>query len=218
VPAYLCSRDGLLESQAARQGLAVLMASALVVLKHETSTLRQRHNFISIHFKFGVGDYVREVTSPAKFGSGPMSGRDATWRQHIRVLWPFCFVFLFFNIATAHTREPILAHNSSKDEVWCKEDSFGDEKCVILKFGVFHPKNTPKIGRNRQLPAKNKMPNNSETIRDTRNMSMNHDYENGVALSDSVNKTCVKRPLPKKSRWRHFRLAIKPGYLRIHAS
>jgi len=46
----------------------VLMASALVVLKHETSTLRQRHNFVSIDLQFGVGDYVREVTSPAKFG------------------------------------------------------------------------------------------------------------------------------------------------------
>jgi len=42
--------------QAARQGLAVLMASAVVVLKHETSTLRQSHNFISIDLKFGVGD------------------------------------------------------------------------------------------------------------------------------------------------------------------
>jgi len=35
-------------SQAARQGLAVLMASAVVVLTHETSTLRLRHNFISM--------------------------------------------------------------------------------------------------------------------------------------------------------------------------
>jgi len=26
---------------------------------------------------------------------------------------------------------------------------------------------------------------------------MNHDYETGVALSDSVNKTCVKRPLQR---------------------
>jgi len=33
---------------------------------------------------FGVSDYVREVTSPDKVGSGPMSGRDATWDQHIR--------------------------------------------------------------------------------------------------------------------------------------
>jgi len=63
----------------------MLMASAIVVLKHETSTLRQRHNFTSIDFKFGVSDYVREVTSPAKVGSGPMSGRDATWAQLIRV-------------------------------------------------------------------------------------------------------------------------------------
>jgi len=76
----------VLKSQAARQGLAVLMASASVVLKHGTSILRQRHNFISIDLKFGVRDYVREITSPAKFGSGPMSGRDATWGQHIRVL------------------------------------------------------------------------------------------------------------------------------------
>jgi len=65
-------------SQAARQGLAVLMASAVVVLKHETSTIRQRHNFMSIDLTFGVSDYVREVTSPDKVGSGPMSGRDAT--------------------------------------------------------------------------------------------------------------------------------------------
>jgi len=64
-------------SQAARQGIAVLMASVSVVLKHETSTLRQRHNFISIDLKFGLSDYVREVTNPDKVGSGPMSGRDA---------------------------------------------------------------------------------------------------------------------------------------------
>jgi len=73
-------------SQAARQSLVVLMASALVVLKHETLTFRQSHNFISIDLIFGVGDYVREFTSPAKFGSDPTSGRDATWGQHIRVL------------------------------------------------------------------------------------------------------------------------------------
>jgi len=64
----------------------VLMASVVVVLKHETSTLHQRHNFISIDFKIGVGDYVREVTNPDKIGSGPMSGQDATKGQHIRVL------------------------------------------------------------------------------------------------------------------------------------
>jgi len=73
-----------LTSQSARQGLAVLMASASVVLKHETSTLRQRHNFISIDLKFGVSDCVRVVTIPAKFGSGPMS--EGHGGQHMRVL------------------------------------------------------------------------------------------------------------------------------------
>jgi len=83
---------------------------------------------------------------------------------------------------------------------------------------VFYHKNTPTIGRNRQLPAKNKMSNNSEMVRDPRNMLMNHDYETGVSLSDFANKTCVKRQLAEKSRWRHFRLAIKPRYLGNHAS
>jgi len=58
----------------------------IVVLKHETSTLRQSHNLISIDFTFGVGDYVREATRLAEVGSDPMSGRDATWGQHIRDL------------------------------------------------------------------------------------------------------------------------------------
>jgi len=59
----------------------VLMAFAVVVLKHETST-----NFTSIDLTFGVSNNVREVISPDKVGSGPMSGRDATWGQLIRVL------------------------------------------------------------------------------------------------------------------------------------
>jgi len=68
----------------------MLLASTVLVLKHESSTLRQRHNLLSIidnkfDFKFGVGDYVREVTSHVKFGSDLMSGRDATRGKHIRV-------------------------------------------------------------------------------------------------------------------------------------
>jgi len=39
-----------------------------------------------------------------------------------------------------------------------------------------------------------------------------------VALSESVMKNCVKRPLAAKSRWRHIRLSIKRSYLRNHAS
>jgi len=48
------------------------MASTVVVLKHETSTLRQKHNFISIDFKFGVDDNVRDVSDPDKVGLGRM--------------------------------------------------------------------------------------------------------------------------------------------------
>jgi len=75
------------------------MASAVVGLKHESSTLRQSHNFISIDVKFGVVDNVREVTSHAKFGLDLMSGRDTTWGQHIRVLRLFC-IFVFFYSST----------------------------------------------------------------------------------------------------------------------
>jgi len=50
------------------------------------------------------------------------------------------------------------------------------------------------------ITSQNKMSNNFETERDMRNMSMNRDYENGVALSDSVNKTRVKRPVGEKSQ------------------
>jgi len=60
------------------------MASAVVMLKHETSTLRQSHSFISNDLTFGVGDY--EFTSHAKLGSDPISGRDDTRGQHMRVL------------------------------------------------------------------------------------------------------------------------------------
>jgi len=112
--------------------------TAIAVLSAKTSTLRQNHNFISIDLTFGVADYVREVTSLAKF-----FGSDKRSRRHVGATYGSCdffvFVFLFFNRATAHTSEPIIAYNSSKDAVWCKEDPFGDEKCVILKFGGVLP-------------------------------------------------------------------------------
>jgi len=38
------------------------------------------------------------------------------------------------------------------------------------------------------------MSNILKMVRDTRNMSMNYDFETGVSLSDFVNKTCVKVP------------------------
>jgi len=39
-----------------------------------------------------------------------------------------------------------------------------------------------------------------------------------VALSESVKKTRLKRPLVEKSRWLHICLAIEPRYLGNHAS
>jgi len=60
------------------------------------------------------------------------------------------------------------------------------------------------------------MSNNFETVRDTRNMSMNHDYETGVSLSESVNKTCVKRRLAEKSRWRHVLLETEASQMKSY--
>jgi len=182
-------------SQAARQ---VLMATASVLLKHETSTLRQSHNFISINLKFGVSDNVRDVTSPAKFVLDPISGRDATWRQHTQVLW------LFFYSSTELQPIPVNQFSRTipqKTHSGVRKTLLGMRNVQFWNLGVFHPKNTPKSGRNRQWPAKNRMSNNSEAVRDMRHKSMNNDYETGVALSDFVNKTCVKRTLRKKSRW-----------------
>jgi len=196
------------------------MASAIVVLKHETSTLRLSHNnvFQSIwHLA-----WVITSRSPAlinlviRIRWAVETPRGATYTG-MWLFLVFLVFILFFNRATAHTPEPIFAHNSSKDAVWCKEDPFGDEKCVILKFWCFALK-TPLQSEWVITSSQNKMSNNSETVRDTRNMSMNHDYETGVALSDSVNKTCVKTPLVEKSRWHHIRLAVKPRYLGNHAS
>jgi len=102
-----------------------------------------------------------------------MSGRDATW-GNIYGSCDFLGFLIFFILqqSTAHTREPIFAPNSSQDAVWCKEDPFRDEKCVNSEIrGSFTLKTPPEwseIG--------------TETVRDTRNMSMNHDYETGVAL------------------------------------
>jgi len=54
--------------QATRQGLAVLMATAVVVLKHETSITYQSHIYESIDSKFGQGNKVTRFSNSAKFG------------------------------------------------------------------------------------------------------------------------------------------------------
>jgi len=76
-------------SQAARRGVAVFMASAVVVLKHETSTLRPSHNFISIGLKFGVSatlpSLVNIVSAVAPSRGGEIYGS--------RAFYYFCFCF-----------------------------------------------------------------------------------------------------------------------------
>jgi len=67
-----------------------------------------------------------------------------------------------------------------------------------VKFGVFYPEK-PLKWAGIAITSQNKMSNNFKTVRDTRNLSMTHDYETGLVLSDSVNKTCVKRLLAEKS-------------------
>jgi len=47
---------------------------------------------------------------------------------------------------------------------------------------------------------------------------MDYYQEVMLALSESVMNNHLKRPWAKKSWWRHIRLAIKPCYLRNHAS
>jgi len=66
-------------SQAAWQGLVMLMATAVVVLKHETSTTYQSHIYESIDMKFGWGDHVTRFSNPAKFGEDRVSGIAPTW-------------------------------------------------------------------------------------------------------------------------------------------
>jgi len=67
--------------------------------------------------------------------------------------------------------------------------------CIIVVFS-FCTSSTILL----YITSQNKIPNNFETVRYMRNKSMNHDFETGVSLLDSINKTCVKRRLAEKSR------------------
>jgi len=134
-------------------------------------------------------------------------GRSPTLTKLVRIPWAVetprgviilwllvFFVFLFFNRAAAHTREPIFAHTISKrrDLVWGRH-LWEWEMCNSEMWGCFTLK-TPLKFVEWAITSQNKMSNSSEKLRDTRNMSLNHDYETGVALSDSFNKTCVNCP------------------------
>jgi len=87
--------------------------------------------------------------------------------------------------------------------------------CNCEIWGCFTLK-TPLNGSELAITSQNKMLNNFETVRDKRNMSMNHDYETGVALSDSLNKKLCKTPPCGVITMTLY--AIKPRYLGNHAS
>jgi len=190
------------------------MASAVEVLKHKTSTLRQRHNFISINFNFGVGDNVREVTNSDKVGLGRWAVEKARG-GNIYGYYDFCF-YILQQSYSPYPRTNFCAHKLKRRSHGVRKTLFRMINVLFWNLGCFTLK-TPQNWSQRAITSQNKMSNNSETVRDTRNVSMNHDYETGVAFSDLFNKTCVKRPLAEKLRWLHIRFAIKPRYLRNHA-
>jgi len=68
-----------------------------------------------------MGDYFRVVTSPDKFSSDQISGRDTTLRQHTGHV---TFV-LFFNRATTHIREQIFATITQKTRSGVRKTLFG---------------------------------------------------------------------------------------------
>jgi len=55
------------------------MATAVVVIKRETSTTYQSHIYESIDLKFGLGNNVTRFSNPAKFGEDRFSGGAPTW-------------------------------------------------------------------------------------------------------------------------------------------
>jgi len=55
------------------------MATAEVVLKHETSITYQSHIYKSFDFKFEWGDNVTRFSNTAKFGEDRFSGGAHTW-------------------------------------------------------------------------------------------------------------------------------------------
>ena len=66
-------------SQAARQGVAVLMAYVQVVLKGVFSIPRQTKGYEPIGLKIGMCKYVPEFSSPVEFGGDQRSGGAPTW-------------------------------------------------------------------------------------------------------------------------------------------
>ena len=81
-------------SQAAPQGLAVLMAMVQVVLKCYHSTAYQSHNYGSFVLKFINDNNVTRINNPAKFGWDRISD-GAPRSGEISGLRAFYYFFFF---------------------------------------------------------------------------------------------------------------------------
>ena len=74
----------------------------------------------------------------------------------------FFIVLSFLAMRTAHTRELISTHDSSKDVVWRKENPYKTSVFRNFDFlGVIFPENPTKLAGHREVPAKMKRSNNS---------------------------------------------------------
>jgi len=80
----------------------------------------------TINFKFGVGDYVREVASPAKFVSDPMSGRDVPWGG-ATYTGPVTFY-------SSTELQPIPVNQCSRTLAQKTQSGVRHKNCVVGKF------------------------------------------------------------------------------------
>src|SRR5664279_4249774 len=74
----------------------------------------------------------------------------------------------------------------------------------ITIWGVCVPQNCQNYRRNREIPAKHEHLNKSKTAQDRAKLTINHNQEVGVDLSESAIKFYPRRHLAEKSLLRHF--------------
>jgi len=146
-------------------GLAVLMVSAVVALKHETSTKATFMNqliwnldwVITSRVSTTLPSLVKIVSAVAPPRGGEIYGS--------RAFFIIIFVFIFLDTHTAYTREPILTYNSSKHANWLKEIPFKQVFFDISLSWVIFPQNPQYFTVIREITRKEKMSNNFKPVR-----------------------------------------------------
>ena len=134
--------------------------------------------------------------------SGEISGSRAFY-------YYYYFVFSCLATRTAHTREPIPTHDSSKEVVWREEVLFEQVVFEMLTlWGSFSPKTPqiwPAVGKS-QPKWKGRITLKRLKIGKICQWSMN------INLGSPF-QNFVRHPLAEESPWRHFRFAKKHHYL-----